>query len=186
MFRDSKTGRISCPVPVCSPANLKRWTARSRSRHREQNWAETDWINLELYPSWNNDVRKSIRIEVLASWSPEVMSFWCAKILSPWIREFQRSRTHDLRIPWCPDFKKSWDLKHTPCWSLGLMASWSPGLCPLYLWRLWRLKDRTLLFLRLCTPATDANRCHSDANHCHRALIAEDTSLKPLYSLPKP
>ena len=37
MFRDSKTGRISRPVPACSPANLKRRTARSRSRHREQN-----------------------------------------------------------------------------------------------------------------------------------------------------
>ena len=33
---------------------------------------------------------------------------------------------------------------------------------------------------------TDANLCHSDANHCHRALMAEKKSLLPLYSLPKP
>ena len=37
MFLPLKTGRISRPVPICSPANLKRRTARSRSRHREQN-----------------------------------------------------------------------------------------------------------------------------------------------------
>ena len=125
-----KTGRILRPVPACSPANLKRRTFRSRSRHREQNCTKTEWINLELNPSWNSDIRKSIRIEVL--------------------------------------------------------ASWSHGLCPLYLWRFWRLKDRTLLFRRLCTPATDANRCHSDANHCHRGQKVEKAPLLSLYSLPKP
>ena len=49
-----------------------------------------------------------------------------------------------------------------------------------------RRKDRNFLSRRLCTPVTDANLCHSDANHCHRALMAEKKSLLPLYSLPKP
>ena len=52
-----------------------------------------------------------------------------------------------------------------------------------------RRKDRKPLFRRLCalvTPVPDANLCHTDANHCHRALMAEKKSLLPLYSLPKP
>ena len=36
MFLPLTTGRISRPVPACSPTNLKRRTARPRSRHREQ------------------------------------------------------------------------------------------------------------------------------------------------------
>lgn len=32
----------------------------------------------------------------------------------------------------------------------------------------------------------DANLCHSDANHCHRAREVEETPPLPLYSLPKP
>ena len=38
------------------------------------------------------------------------------------------------------------------------------------------------LFLTL----TDANLCHSDANHCHRARMVEKTPPLPLYSLSKP
>lgn len=37
MFRGSKTGRISRPVPACLPTCAKRQTTRSRNRLREQN-----------------------------------------------------------------------------------------------------------------------------------------------------
>ena len=33
---------------------------------------------------------------------------------------------------------------------------------------------------------TDANLCHTDANHCHRAQKVEKAPPLPLYSLPKP
>ena len=154
MFPDSKTGPISRPVPVCSATNLKRRTIRPRCRHREQNWAETDWINLELYPSWNNDVRKSIRIEVLASWYPEVRSPWCPEIMSSWTHELQRSRTPDLRSSWCPDFKKFWNLELSPCWNLGLVASWSPDV--IFSW-----PQEPLMFERPENPVSEAlHTCH--------------------------
>ena len=48
-------------------------------------------------------------------------------------------------------------------------------------------KERSeFLISEACTPATDAKLCHSDANHCHRALTAEGKPPLPLYSLPKP
>lgn len=239
-------GRIFRPVPACSPANLKRRTTRSRNCHREQNCPETEWINLELKPSWDSDVRKSIRIEVLASWSPDVMSTWCPKIKSSWTRELQRSWSPDLRSSWRPGLMKSWNLELRPCWGLGLMASWSPGVMfswpqeplkscfpefmipwvtdllspwsidvcrglyvedaevlgllppPLSDWQspssvrpkaecqIFCLARQRNVFQYAIWTLTDANLCHTDANHCHRGQKVEKAPPLPLYSLPRP
>ena len=66
-------------------------------------------------------------------------------------------------MPGLKEMLKSGTQSLLKSWTRGFLISWTLVLLTFIVLC---LKDQMLLFRRLCTLATDANLCHTDANHC--------------------
>lgn len=136
--------------------------------------------------------------EVLRSGTQTLLRSWIHGFLISWPQEPLTSCFPEFMIPWVTDLLFPWSIG--VCRGLYIEGAEVLGLPPSPLsdrqspssvrpkaeCQIFCLARQRNVFQYAIWTLTDANLCHSDANHCHRVLIAEKKPPRPLYSPLKP